>query len=488
MELIISLRSSDSPVNPLTRIIPKGLLPILNKPMLELLIPDVVQAHVERLTIVLKEQDKPLISFLRKRQRENVELQCRFDERPTQVLKNVCALNLSSDKTIVHWAINGFLLPNWVHLLEEHRQSAKIVSLVSFSFCPLAGYWQLFEDSRTHTLTHFQQVTNSGGKQSLQLFSGIWLFKPQIFSFIEQHNIQDFEQELVPKLLQEGVPVNLIHYDGVFEPFNTLFHYWDFNLKWLSQPEANRFLADFSEPVPGIKIGKNCKIKTNIAENFIPPVVIGHNCVIGKDVTIRGPCLIGNHVKIDRQAHVEKSIVFERTYIGKAVEVNQSVVVKNWYFSLKTEVGTFVEEEFILGPYPKSTLRSIVLSFFGRLWALGFLLLFFPLLLGIGLILATRFGLSALQVTELPDKQIKLNAIDDYQYIKNETVKYWVFRTKYKVMTGKNGRKGRLNQKGPFYSFLNFLERSKLNKLPLLVNMVKGELKWEELKKILLMD
>ncbi len=279
--------------------------------------------------------------------------------------------------------------------------------------------------------------------------------------------------------------------DGIFEPLTSLHYYWELNLRLLKEQKIKEWLTA-REIRPGIYTGPNCKIKTSLSENVLPPVLIGSNCRIGPDVTIKGPAIIGNNVKLDRGATVEKSIIFDNTYVGKRVAVQESVVARNCYISVKTLFGTFVEENFIIGEYWHEPLKMkidrFLIALIDRTVALMALILLLPLFIVIAILIKLDSPGPVFYVS----KRLKRPAIEKkeknyYQYEREEAVKYYVFRTMYtnadsrwKEMAAKNKY-----QSGPYRKIEDdprvtrigkILRKTSLDELPLLFNVLKGDM------------
>ena len=58
-------------------------------------------------------------------------------------------------------------------------------------------------------------------------------------------------------------------------------------------------------------------------------ILLGDNIRIEQDCTLKGPLIIGNNVILDKAVHVERSIIFDNTYISNDLEIIDKLVDRN---------------------------------------------------------------------------------------------------------------------------------------------------------------
>ena len=104
----------------------------------------------------------------------------------------------------------------------------------------------------------------------------------------------------------------------------SLEEYWKVNLE--SAKSFNKSNNDYVEIKPGIFVHKNTKLDKTLLNNINGNIVIGANCNIKSLANINGDVVIGNEVFIDDNANITNSVILNNTYVGKDVEIKDSVV------------------------------------------------------------------------------------------------------------------------------------------------------------------
>jgi lipopolysaccharide/colanic/teichoic acid biosynthesis glycosyltransferase len=154
------------------------------------------------------------------------------------------------------------------------------------------------------------------------------------------------------------------------------------------------------EADPHIWIGRN--VALHPSATILPPVYIGENCRIGKGAQIGPSAVIGANCIIDEHSIVLNSMVNPGTYIGEALELDSVIVDRNRLVNLRLGTSFLVSETFLLGSLTERSRGRAWQRLRDRLIALAFLLVLWPLLLGVYLFLRLS-GTGRLVVDETID-------------------------------------------------------------------------------------
>ncbi len=347
MKTVLWAPGTNHSLAPLTHFGPKILVPILNRPMLEYYVGQLQNWPAAQSPIILTTNPKIITHHINTAENrflvQKISYQANSSEwiRLGQLLPFLQESLLFIDARI-------FAMFNWKSLYDQHKKSGALLSVIYVPFNAIKGNDALDLDSLKR-LKALYKIRESHLNKNVNLLTPCYFFEPRIKSLIPSDpflRIRDF----ISYLTKKGVHINAIKARGIFEPMRTLRYYVQLNFDLLKHATVGLQISG-SEIQEGIFVGRRCKIKVNINENFVRPVLIGNRVKIARDVTIRGPAVIGHKVKIDKGATIDRSIVLHHTYVGKMVEVNNAVVAGNWYASVRNLYPARIEENFILHTY-----------------------------------------------------------------------------------------------------------------------------------------
>ncbi len=118
------------------------------------------------------------------------------------------------------------------------------------------------------------------------------------------------------------------------------------------------------------------------------PVYIGENCQIGAGVTLGPHVVLGNGCVIDNHSTVTNSLVFSGSYVGEHLTPTDVIVDKNLLINVR--LGGALRIEDVLGDMADDPVRRAVVHFLSRTFALTWVLLLAPLMVGTAFFLKAR--------------------------------------------------------------------------------------------------
>ena len=145
---------------------------------------------------------------------------------------------------------------------------------------------------------------------------------PQILSYFEKNVQYDFSQELVPYMLKKGDPIYAYIANGYWCDVGSLSEYMRANA------EALESIVELE--IPAKNIGGNiwCEEGVQIDEDaqLYGPIYLAHDCQVKAGSIIHGPSTIGHYAIIDERAQVDRSIVWNNSFIGERAELRGAIV------------------------------------------------------------------------------------------------------------------------------------------------------------------
>lgn len=151
----------------------------------------------------------------------------------------------------------------------------------------------------------------------------------------------------------------------------------DSNCKFINFPELmGIFPSSAHEVESGIWVSRGVSIHPGLT--IIPPVFIGEDCQIMDHVTLGPEVVIEKNCLIDKESKIKHSLICQRSYIGEGLEVNNSVVDRNFLTNIEHETSQHIRDDFILGELKQTQFWTYPLNLIERFFALALILLTSP--------------------------------------------------------------------------------------------------------------
>jgi len=476
-------------LDPLTRFIPLAMAPVLNRPLIGHIITALVRQGVDDLLVTSSSFPESIDVYLH----DGVpwRVRARFALEGKTLGSAASLRRVPSFFTEPVLVVPADALVEWrcAALVALHRRhDAALTLLVAPVDREIAGARVAVDENGL--------VTGLTDGANAPVFTGIALVAPQAVKLIPRAAMHaDIAKDLVPAVLASGLPVAALALDAPWRPLRDLRAYWELNLDLLSRPDFQTEHLVRIAPNVWSEVGTH--IHPSALDLARGPVLIGRDCRIGAGASILGPAVIGNHSVIDRGASITRSIVLDRTYIGRRTELDEAIIRRNLHISVPRQFGTAVEESFIIGEVRSRSLRRrahrALIAVTDRFLALAGLVILSPL-----------FGVLAILTRWSPGDKAGRGPVfyrsrrvarpsetlaDDrlYAHTSERSVDYYVLRTMYVDAAKRLDDLAASNiyEAGPYRKIKNdprvtrigrFLRKTSLDELPLLFNVLRGDL------------
>jgi mannose-1-phosphate guanylyltransferase / phosphomannomutase len=340
MKAVIMAGGQGTRLRPLTSSIPKPMLPVVNKPIMEHIINLVAGHDITDLYATLQFLPTNISNYFNDGSDWNVSLTYALEKSPLGTAGSVKNCSGYLDEPFL--VISGDALTDIdiTRAVDFHHDKKAMVTLVLVRVAnPLEfGIVVTGEDGR---IERFLEKPNWGQVFSDTINTGIYVLDPAIFEHIPGDGPFDFSQDLFPLLLQEGYPLYGYIADG----------YWCDVGNFAQYLTAQKDVLDGKVDItpPGFQVSRGVWLgeEAEIAEGarVVGPVVIGAHSKVESGATIREYSVIGSNVAVKDSAFVHRSILFDNTYVGNGSHLRGCVIGKNC--DLKSNVR--VEEGVVIG-------------------------------------------------------------------------------------------------------------------------------------------
>jgi len=202
-------------------------------------------------------------------------------------------------------------------LLEFHRKRAALatIGLVERQEVEQYGDVVTAQDGR---ITGFQEKPAKGTERSNLVNTGVYAFTPAIFEHIPAATFYDFGKQVFPALQQAG---------AAFYGYDAQGAYWSDIVTPEEYRRASFDVLNGVVSIPNTRAhGADPSARIAGSATIAGSVWIGRDAWVGEGARVVGPSVIGDRVRVEAGATVERSIVWQDAVIGEGAALRDAVV------------------------------------------------------------------------------------------------------------------------------------------------------------------
>ena len=407
--------------SPLTEWLPEYMLPVANKPVLEHLIELLVRHKVEDIVVAVKHMPYETEKYFEDGARWGVRISYKLESEFDDVLSSLFRLRSRLDDLFLCIPGNAATDLNVSEMVEAHKRNGCRATF--------------FSGERSKPEQTAPKANGLG-------FLPFVMNAETLFALENERNGPPEESGDIFDLLREkGAECGRYSSDCFFKLLESQKDFHEANMAMLRN-EIVGAIVPGKENGFGTRTGRRAKIAPGV--ELSPPCLIGDWSRVLKGSRIDGS-IVGNNVIVDKNVHVEESVILDGTYVGPHTEIKGAIVGKNRLIDVSRGIDVFIDEDHIIGDLEKRSFSRKMQRAFNFACALALSILFSP-------VVATLFLYHAI----FPSR------------------KYFVAEPRYGSLM-RADLEGRLLPK-PFTLFRFDSPRPLISKLPGLVNVLKGDL------------
>ena len=337
MKAMILAAGKGTRVRPITYTIPKPMIPILQKPVMEFLLELLKQHGFNQVVANVSHLANEIEGYFRDGQRFGVELAYSFEGRITNGelvgdalgsaggMRKIQDFSPFFDDTFVVLCGDALIDLDLTEAVRRHKEKGSIATIVmkSVPIKQVPSYGVVVTDD-TGKIKSFQEKPKVEEALSTDINTGIYIFEPEIFNYIPSGQEFDIGGDLFPRLVEANEAFYGIRMDFEWVDIGKVPDYWQ-AIQDVLTGQVKGVGIPGQEVKPGVFTGLNVKANWDKI-NIEGPVYIGGMAEIEDGATIVGPSMIGPNCCICSGALVDKSVIFEYSRIGPGVRLMDKLV------------------------------------------------------------------------------------------------------------------------------------------------------------------
>lgn len=324
MKAIVLAGGFGTRIQPLTNSIPKPMLPILNRPMMEHIILKLRdELKITQIAVLLYFKPDIIKDYFKDGSQLGVDITYFQPDDDYGTAGAVAFAREFLNETFI--IVSGDLVTDFnltqIQKFHEEKKSKLTITLTPVENPLQFGVVIANEDNR---IEKFLEKPSWGEVFSDTINTGIYIIEPEILDYIPYKKNFDFAKDLFPKLMKDDVPLWGCPLKG----------YW----RDVGNPESYRdvykdiFNGEIELSIKGKKQEVDNGVvfyegKLNLPEKIrvSGTVVLGKGISIADGVTLKN-CSIGNNVSIKKHSEITDSVLWNDIAIGSRTKINNSVI------------------------------------------------------------------------------------------------------------------------------------------------------------------
>jgi mannose-1-phosphate guanylyltransferase len=314
-------------IRPLTKGMPKPMIPILGKPVLEYIIEHLARHGVREIMINVAYHHWKIENYFGDGSRWGVEIGYSYEgvrehgeivPRPKGSaggMRHIQDFSGFFDDTTLVLCGDAIIDLDITAALEEHhakKAMATVVTLpVSREEVKNYGVVVAGDDGRVQS---FQEKPKPEEALSNLASTGIYIFEPAVLELVPRGVEFDIGSQLFPLLVKQGLPFFAQSHPFHWIDIGRVTDYWTVLQRVLKGEIADMRMPG-KEVRPGVWAGLNTRVNWDKV-NITGPVYIGSGSDIEDGVTIEGPAWLGNGCQLRAGSHLVRSVLFDYTRLN----------------------------------------------------------------------------------------------------------------------------------------------------------------------------
>ncbi|PPC84482.1 MAG: mannose-1-phosphate guanyltransferase [Methylotenera sp.] len=324
-------------VQPITHEIPKPMIPLVRKPVMEYLIELLKKHGVDQIMVNTSHLAPIIENYFRDGEQFGVSMAYSYEgyvESGVAIsspvgsaggMKKIQDFSGFFDETFIVLCGDAWIDLDISKALEIHRQKKAIASIIirEVPHDEVFKYGIVAMDENDRILK-FQEKPDPKDAISNLANTGIYIFEPEIFNYIPSGVAYDIGGELFPKLAQENLPFIGIHLPFQWLDIGNVQDVWTVTSQILNGEVAG-FKMPGREVRPGVHVGINLNVDFDQV-NITPPVYIGGSTKIEPGATIVGPAVLGASCVVESGAVIKNCIVEDYTRLTSQANLEGKII------------------------------------------------------------------------------------------------------------------------------------------------------------------
>ncbi|HEY7986084.1 MAG TPA: NDP-sugar synthase [Methylophilaceae bacterium] len=338
MKAMILAAGKGTRVRPLTYDLPKPMIPILGKPVMEYLIEHLARYGIKQIMVNVSYLHEKIEKYFGEGQRLGVQIGYSFEGHTNEKgevipkpvgsaggMKKIQEFGGFFDETTIVLCGDALIDLDITSALYEHRKKGALASVITreVPWDSVSDYGIVVTDDADQVVS-FQEKPSRDTAVSNLASTGIYIFEPEVLDLIPSGVEFDIGSQLFPLLVERGLPFYAQNRFFNWTDIGKITDYWE-----VLQRALEGMVAETVIPGENLRDGLWTGLNTHIdweGTEIEGLVYLGSGVHIEAGSKIVGPTWIGNGSRIGANSEIVRSILFEYTRISPDAKLDELIV------------------------------------------------------------------------------------------------------------------------------------------------------------------
>jgi len=334
MKAVILAGGQGSRLRPLTENLPKPMISVFGKPIMEHITGHLVAHGVQEIVTTLHYRPRVIRDHFGDGSDFGFTMHYTLEKEPLGTAGSVKLGTPYLDETFLVAGGDALVDFDFNQFLEFHRKKGAKVSLCLVRVRDPSEFGIVITDENG-AVQRFLEKPGPSEVFSDTVNTGIYLIEPEVLDYIPEGEDYDFAGDLFPKLLQDGVPIFGYVAQGYWSDIGTLDQlrqaHWDFLDGKVKLP------LDGNQISEGVWIGEGVDMAPDIS--ITPPCWLGNGVQVHAGAKLGPYVMLGDNVEVDDHAMIGRSIVMRNCFVGESADLRNCIVAPRNIIEAECELG-----------------------------------------------------------------------------------------------------------------------------------------------------
>lgn len=311
-------------LQPLTDKLPKPMVPIMNKPLLERTMHNLKKCGISEVIISTCYQPDYIKDYFGDGSAFDLKIEYIVEDQPMGTGGAIKKAEDYFDETFIVFNADIVTDIDLSKMICFHQSKEALATIAVTEVEDPSVYGVIEYDPSGYAIS-FKEKPKPGESLSKSINAGTYIFEPAIFKEIAGDRAVSVEREVFPDLLKRAKKIGVYQSGSYWMDIGTIQKYMQVHKDIL---EGKCKLVECNFNIDQISFGENVKIHPT--SKIIGPSYIGDNVTIGEKVFIKNS-VIANNVKIGANSRIVRSVLWDHGIIDNNVRLMSAIVMDNCY-------------------------------------------------------------------------------------------------------------------------------------------------------------
>lgn len=337
-------------LRPLTCNLPKPMVPVLNRPMMEHILNLLKKYQLTEIANTLWYMPEVIQDYFGDGSEWNVAMHYFIEDKPLGTAGSVKNAQKFLDEAFVVISGDSLTDIDLNKAIHFHREKGALATLVLTKVANPLSYGVVITNEQGR-ITQFLEKPSWSQVFSDTVNTGIYILEPEVLNYIPQETKYDFSQDLFPKLLQMQAPLFGYVAEGYWSDVGSLEVYRQAQQDCLDQKVEIQMPREIQ---PQIWAEADVLIADDAV--IFGPVYLGKGVQIGSEAQIGAYTVLGDNSQIAPGATIKRSTLWRGCRVGENTNLRGVVMASN----ATVEAVVDAYEGSVIGEKTQVGQRSIV--------------------------------------------------------------------------------------------------------------------------------